>query len=270
MKKITFLVAFLSFGAFAQTFPSPYCSITEYEDVELITSVNFAGTTITNTNATSPLVNFVSTVANVVAGNSYTIQVKGSSEGDFDNEYVAFVDWNRNNILDDAGESFYIGLLSNTTGYDATTASVSITVPSTALIGNTRIRILKVYTDQSDFYFLNSDPCSITSEDVLFEEFVPSYGQALDFTLNVTSLGVNSFDKNLLSIYPNPVKDVLNVSYKSEISEVKIYNLLGQEVLSKTINSGDFNLNVSNLSTGSYVVKLMATEGQHSFKLIKE
>lgn len=83
-------------------------------------------------------------------------------------------------------------------------------------------------------------------------------------------MGVNSFDKNSLSIYPNPVKDVLNVSYKSEIAEAKIYNLLGQEVLSKTINSGDFNLNVSSLATGSYVVKLIANEGQHSFKLIKE
>lgn len=270
MKKITFLFTFLSFGAFAQTFPGPYCNITEYEDVELITSINFAGATITNTNVTSPLLNFVSTIANVSAGQSYTIQVKGSSEGNFDNEYVAFADWNHNNVLDDAGETFYIGLLTNTTGYDAATATASIAIPTTALAGNTRIRILKVYTDQSDDYILNPDPCSITLEDDLFGGFENSYGQAIDFTLNVTSLGVDSLDKNALSVYPNPVKNVLNVSYKSEITEAKIFNLLGQEVFSQQVNNSDFQLNVSNLTAGTYVVKLVASEGQQSFKLVKE
>ena len=271
MKKITLLITFLSFGAFAQTFPSPYCAIGDYEDVEEITSVSFAGATITNTNTSLALINSTATIANVTPGQSYTIAVKGNSYGAYDNEYVAFIDWNHNNVLNDTGEVFYIGLLTNTTGTDAATATVSIPVPTNALPGNTRIRILKVYTDQADFYVLSNDPCNIMSEDELDDNFqIPSFGQALDFTLNVASLNVNSFDLASFSAYPNPVKDVLNINYTPEISEAKIYNLLGQEVISKSVKSADFKLDVSTLSAGTYIVKLATGQGQHSFKLIKE
>lgn len=270
MKKITFLFTFLGLGAYAQTFPTPYCNITSVEGVEEITSVNFAGASITNTNTSTILLDFTSTSANVTPGQSYTIQVKGNSHGDYDNEFIAFIDWNHNGTLNDTGESFYIGVLSNTTGADAAVATRTIQVPATATAGNTRIRIVKVYTDQLEDFVLYEDPCSISAEDVFFEEIAESYGQALDFTLNVASLGVNSFDLNSLLVYPNPAKDILNVKYKSDIQEVKVYNLLGQEVMSQAVSQSDFQLNVGKLSPGTYVVKLVAQEGQHSFKLVKE
>lgn len=269
MKKITlfFILAFTKVSA--QLFPSPYCDITN-ADVEEITSINFAGANISNANTSLLLINNTTTMANVTPNQSYTIQVKGNSHGPYDNEYVAYIDWNHNNILNDTGEVFYIGLLNSTTGTDAATASVSIAVPSSAIAGNTRIRVIKVYTDQSDDFILNYDPCNITVEDTFFEETVDSFGQAIDFTLNVATLGINSFDKNALSVYPNPARNVLNISYKSDINDVKIYNLLGQEVLSETIKSSDFQLNTSELSTGTYVVKLFADQAQYSYKLIKE
>jgi hypothetical protein len=270
MKKITYLIIFLSMGAFAQTFPSPYCNITEYYDIEEITSVSFANAAITNSVASSVLIDKTATVANVQPGQSYAITVKGNSYGSYDNEYVAFIDWNHNNVLNDAGEEFYIGLIFNSTGNDTKTATVNIMVPSNALAGNTRIRIVKTYTAQEDDYVLVSDPCNIQLEDTFFEEVEGTYGQALDFTLNVGTLGTNSFDATAFSAYPNPVKNILNVNYKSDISDVKIYNLLGQEIQSNSVNSSDFKIDVSNLSTGTYVVKLFGEEGSHSFKLIKD
>lgn len=92
----------------------------------------------------------------------------------------------------------------------------------------------------------------------------------MDFTVNVAALGTNSFDLNSLAVYPNPAKEVLNVKYKSDIQDVKIYNLLGQEVLSQKAGQSDFQLNTSKLSAGTYVVKLSAEGGQHNFKLVKE
>ncbi|MEN0082678.1 T9SS type A sorting domain-containing protein, partial [Flavobacterium lindanitolerans] len=58
--------------------------------------------------------------------------------------------------------------------------------------------------------------------------------------------------------------------YKSDIQDVKIYNLLGQEVLSQKAGQSDFQLNTGKLSAGTYVVKLFAEGGQHNFKLVKE
>lgn len=270
MKKITFLLALFGAGAYAQNFPNPYCNITDVIGVEEITSVSFAGATITNTDDETVLLNHISTIANVTPGQSYTIQVQGNSYGEFDNEYIAYIDWNQNGLLTDTGEYYYIGKLTDTDGNDGAIASVSIPVPTTATTGNTRIRVIKVYTEESDFYVLHPTPCAIEVEDTLFGEIGASYGQALDFTVNVAALGTNSFDLNSLAVYPNPAKDVLNIKYKSDIQDIKVYNLLGQEVLSQKAGQSDFQLNTGKLSAGTYVVKLFAEGGQHNFKLVKE
>src|SRR5690606_4389165 len=133
---------------------------------------------------TDILVNFTSTVADVEHGETYTITVEGYTGGDYDNEYVAFIDWNQNGILDDAGEVYYIGLIYDSTGYDNRTAFTDINVPSTAITGETRIRITKTYTDEFYEVSLNIDPCYISvNEDGWGLD--GSYGQALDFTINV-------------------------------------------------------------------------------------
>ncbi|MEZ0007384.1 hypothetical protein ABH942_002765 [Flavobacterium sp. 28YEA47A] len=270
MKKITFLLALFGAGAYAQTFPNPYCDITDVFLVEEITSVSFAGASITNNDDETVLLNHISTIANVTPGQSYTIQVQGNSHGDYDNEYIAYIDWNQNGLLTDAGEYYYIGKLTDTNGNDGVIASKSILVPTTATTGNTRIRIIKVFTAELEDFVLYPTPCAIAAEDLEFEEVSDSFGQALDFTVNVGALSVNSFDLNSLAVYPNPAKDVLNVKYKSDIQDVKVYNLLGQEVLSQKAGQSDFQLNTSKLSAGTYVVKLSAEGGQHNFKLVKE
>ncbi|WP_447635586.1 T9SS type A sorting domain-containing protein [Flavobacterium microcysteis] len=270
MKKITFLLALLGTGAYAQNFPNPYCDITDVFLVEEITSVSFAGASITNNDDETVLLNHISTIANVTPGQSYTIEVQGNSHGDYDNEYIAYIDWNQNGLLTDAGEYYYIGKLTDTDGNDGAIASKSILVPTTATTGNTRIRIIKVFTSELDDFVLFPTPCAIAAEDIEYEEVSDSFGQALDFTVNVGALSVNSFDLNSLAVYPNPAKDVLNVKYKSDIQDVKVYNLLGQEVLSQKAGQSDFQLNTSKLSAGTYVVKLSAEGGQHNFKLVKE
>jgi len=269
MKKITLLLAFMAFGASAQNFPDPYCEIGEYYDVEEITSVDFNGTSITNSDLGSVLLDFTATIAIVEPGQTYTLTVQGNTYGEYEDEYVAFIDWNQNNVLDDEGEVYYIGLIYDSEGNDSESASTDIAVPYDAALGTTRIRIIKTYTDTAFGFTLITDPCNI-QVDVEGFGADTSYGQALDFTLNVTTLGIDTLDKKLLSAYPNPVKDFLNVKYVSEISDVKIYNVLGQEVFSKNIGQSDFKIDVSGLSTGTHVVKLITNEGQHSFKLIKE
>lgn len=61
------------------------------------------------------------------------------------------------------------------------------------------------------------------------------------------------------SMYPNPVKNVINFNSKKELSTVKIFNLLGKEV-KNFINPKD-NVNVSSLNKGFYILKLEAKNG---------
>lgn len=274
MKKITLLAfLFVLNTNYAQT----YCSISsDYEDVEEITSINFAGTAINNTDVTSIQVDLTSSVVNVNNDQVCNVVVSGNSYGNYDNEYVAYIDWNQNGILNDAGEEYYIGLITNSTGYDGNTATINITVPSNALIGNTRVRIVKVYTDQSDDYLLNPDPCSVSIEDVFFGtpgDIIGSYGQAVDFTLNITSLGSNSFIKNQLSVYPNPSNGIFNIDLTqvdANFKEVVICNLLGEKVFTSSLVSTQNNiLNLSTLSHGIYVATLNGDGASTSIKIIK-
>lgn len=166
------------------TFPSPYCDITDATDVivEEITKIVFDETTITNDDSDAVLINKTDTVVNVIAGDTYNITVEGFTDGEFDSNIVAFIDWNQNDILDDVGEIYELGTLSNSTGSDGISVSMDIAVPADAVLGNTRIRITKTYFDEVSDAIIN--PCGIE-----FDPFgmgiYPGYGQALDFTLNI-------------------------------------------------------------------------------------
>ncbi len=91
------------------------------------------------------------------------------------------------------------------------------------------------------------------------------------FTINVSSpLNANGFDKSNFVAYPNPVKDVLNLSYKTAISNVRVINLLGQEVLNTKANSNDVQVNMSALTAGAYIVNITVEDTVHTIKVIKE
>ena len=96
-----------------------------------------------------------------------------------------------------------------------------------------------------------------------------AYGVTLDFTVD-TTLGSNSFDTSNFVAYPNPVKDVLNLSYKTAISNVKVINLLGQEVVNAKANTNDVQVNMSALNAGVYIVNVTVDDTVHSIKVIKE
>ncbi|MEO8516024.1 MAG: T9SS type A sorting domain-containing protein [Flavobacterium sp.] len=84
------------------------------------------------------------------------------------------------------------------------------------------------------------------------------------------SLSAASFDMNGFSAYPNPVKDILNLSYTKEISSVSVYNLLGQVVMTKTINATQSKVDLSTLASGTYLVKVNVDGLLKTIKIVKQ
>lgn len=74
-----------------------------------------------------------------------------------------------------------------------------------------------------------------------------------------------------ISAYPNPVQNHLKVEASAPISEVKIYNALGQIVYNnEIINSDQFQINTAHLENGVYLIKIRYNNGtEHSLKVIK-
>ena len=90
-----------------------------------------------------------------------------------------------------------------------------------------------------------------------------------DITLDVT-LGTQQFDASKLAIYPNPVKNALNLSYNQNISSVEIYNLLGQQMTAEKVNANQKQIDMSNYASGSYLVKVFAGDMVKTIKVVKE
>lgn len=167
----------VTFSGFAQ-FPLPYCGpMTFTSNVEPITLVDFAGIN----NSSSALVgqdngttiiaheDYTAIIGNVTAGSTYPITLKGNTDGAFTTRLRVYIDWNQNNDFTDAGESYDIGNIVNSTGVDAIQLVGSITAPSTALAGNTRMRVIKRFN-------VFGTSCQTGT----------GYGQTEDYTLTVT------------------------------------------------------------------------------------
>ncbi|QBO57992.1 S8/S53 family peptidase [Chryseobacterium salivictor] len=83
-------------------------------------------------------------------------------------------------------------------------------------------------------------------------------------------LAATNAKQDQVVIYPNPVKDVLNIDLKSNHGNVKIFDLSGKVVKTATVNNSG-SVDVSKLSKGMYIVEI-TTDGKAKVtkKIIKE
>ena len=84
------------------------------------------------------------------------------------------------------------------------------------------------------------------------------------------SLSTATFDNNSFMLYPNPVRDVLNLSYSSNITSVRVANMLGQMVINKNINANQTQLDMSHLQSGAYIVTVVMDNIEKVVKVIKQ
>ena len=97
------------------------------------------------------------------------------------------------------------------------------------------------------------------------------YNYALE-QADITSLYTNNtlsssnFTQNNLEValYPNPVRDILNIEIENDIQSIEIYNIQGQKVLS----SNQKQINVSDLATGMYMVRIQDIDNNIATKKI--
>lgn len=88
------------------------------------------------------------------------------------------------------------------------------------------------------------------------------------FSVDRPTLAVAETSKKQTGIFPNPVKDVLNISGSDNYKTVKIYNIAGQLLLE---NSFEKTINVSKLGKGSYIINLVKADNTiDNFKFVKE
>ncbi len=96
-----------------------------------------------------------------------------------------------------------------------------------------------------------------------------SSGQVRVYDLS-SLLSVDELTLNNVIIYPNPVKDIFNIKSKKRISNISIYNVLGQK-LNNFSGSEKFKIQIdlSAYESGHYFAKIKVGDGIDTVRLLK-
>ena len=214
---------------------------------ELIGRVQF-GTINNSSIGGTGYTNFTAISTNVTRSVAYSITITPTwTSTVYPEGYGVWIDYNQDGDFVDAGEQVWTKAASTTTP-----VSGSITIPATATLGSTRMRVTLKY---------NAIPTSC-------ETF--SYGQVEDYTVTIVSGAKNSLSEiePLFNIYPNPVSgELLNVSDASDHSNFRIMNLMGREISIGKIENGA--VSVANLPVGIYLIEITINDKPSSRRFIK-
>ncbi len=89
---------------------------------------------------------------------------------------------------------------------------------------------------------------------------------------NDDSSDVESIKNNAISVFPNPVGDVLYISSAADIKEITVYDISGRVVYNKQFNVryDYFNtrINTESFPSGVYFVKITSNQFSETKKLI--
>ena len=88
----------------------------------------------------------------------------------------------------------------------------------------------------------------------------------------INTLGNNEYGDGFIdySFAPNPTNGLLYIKSKDSVEQAMVYSMEGKLVVSTIPSSKDFELDLSNLSSGSYTVTLKIMSKNTSFKVVKE
>ena len=236
-------------------FPFPYCGTENVttSTVSEISKVEFAG--ITNSSPidgnSELLENFTGTVFSVNRGEIYPITVTGGTHGQITVSAYAYIDFNHNNIFD-TDEKFNLGYLDNSSPVSSTESGVTsenITIPTTALLGATRFRLVKAYESSSSMGTLENLPC-------------PSgwfIGQAEDYTIDIQPANLSTKETmadSSVKIYPNPTTGSVIVKAAKGLEKYEVYNVSGQ----KLTEGNTASINLDSFVPGIYFIKIQTKD----------
>jgi hypothetical protein len=235
---------------------------------EFISNVKFAKTAtpttyvINNTSGNNAgYGNFTATTVNVQRGTGYTISIVPAWTASVYSEgYKVWVDWNRDGDFLDAGENVYSKATST-----ATLATGAFTIPTTAALGATRMRIQMKYNSGT-----------ITS----CETF--SYGEVEDYTLNIATtaremesmVAADVIVPLDVVVFPNPTSAELNLvinEFDGIAVNATLASVTGAVIENFKITAASSVINVANLPAGMYFVTIFGADKQVvTRKFIKE
>ena len=89
-------------------------------------------------------------------------------------------------------------------------------------------------------------------------------------TSTTTALATNNFQFAGFEAYPNPTNAILNLKNSQNIDTVSVFDLIGKNILSQTINATEGQVDISSLQNGIYLMKILSDQKEKTIKIIKK
>ncbi len=224
-----------------------------YEWIDAVSLGGMANTSASN----GGYADFTSKVATLGQGSSNEITLSaGFKNTAYTEHWAVWIDFNQNGIFD-TSEKVVKGSSSSDKYLTST-----FEVPASALLGQTRMRVSMKYN--------SSQTACETFKD----------GEVEDYTVNITAtttkealLSGNRLvnePSTALQVYPNPAVNFINVNLASKAKNIsyKIINITGSIVQKGRLNNT--KLNVTNLSSGMYILEVYDGQKVLTTKLLKK
>ncbi|MBK9358098.1 MAG: choice-of-anchor J domain-containing protein [Bacteroidales bacterium] len=129
-----------------------------------------------------------------------------------------------------------------------------------ALIGNTAEL---TYVDADEVLEIGNTYCYVVT--AVYEDCESPASNEVCVTLTSTPV----IDASAVSVYPNPSNSVVNISLTNDISQIVVYNYVGQVVYEQIITKDkNIQLNVRNYESGAYLVKFITNSGESFTKKV--
>jgi hypothetical protein len=131
------------------------------------------------------------------------------------------------------------------------------------LIGNTTET---TYVDADEALAIGNEYCYVVTALFMDSQECESLPSNED-CVTLTSAPV--IETSAVSVYPNPSNNVVNIELTGNISQVVIYNYVGQVVYEQNITKAmTIQLNVRNYESGAYLVKFITRNGESFTKKV--
>jgi hypothetical protein len=201
--------------------------------------------------------NFTNLVGNLPYGSNTVLFSAGFSGTAYTEYWKIWIDYNQNGTFETSEE-----MVSGSSSSSATLSS-TFTVPTSALVGTTRMRVSMKYN----------------AAQTACETF--SYGEVEDYTVNIGGTAITTIaaakttidlgNESSISdviVYPNPATTILNVRMTdSRAGTYKLINFLGQQVGAGELSPS--GINVSALGTGVYILEVNDGQKTVTNKFVK-
>ncbi len=192
---------------------------------------------------------YTSSQIDVNLGQTYNFTLTpGWANQQYDEYFRIWIDYNQDGTFADSEMVFDQG------GENQNVQNGTITIPTTAMTGSTRLRVQMAYIGIGQTSLPNV--CGSYT-----------YGETEDYCLNIldnSTSGISKLTNDQVFVYPNPSEDVLNFQLlNNKVQKIELVTLLGQNVSTVSVNDNKkIVISVKGLIPGTYFYRLIGDEGQ--------